>query len=58
MAQAHGTWYGDKDAQGEKGTDAVRSGMSYGYVSYTPKEKDNLTLGANQFYVSGGGSTS
>ena len=58
MAQAHGTWYGDKDAQGEQGTDAVRSGMSYGYVSYTPKEKDNLTLGANQFYVSGGGSTS
>ena len=57
MAQAHGTWYGDKDPQGEQGTDAVRSGMSYGYVSYTPKEKDNLTLGANQFFVSGGGST-
>ena len=58
MAQAHGTWYGDKEAQDQQGTDAVRSGMSYGYVSYTPKEKDNLTLGANQFYVSGGGSTS
>ena len=57
MAQAHGTWYGDKEALGQQGTDAVRSGMSYGYVSYTPKEKDNLTLGENQFLVSGGGST-
>ena len=57
MAQAHGTWYGDKEALGQQGTDAVRSGMSYGYVSYTPKEKDNLTLGENQFLVNGGGST-
>ena len=57
MAQGHMTWYGDKDGDGQQGTNAVRSGMSYGYISYTPKQVENLTLGENQFLVSAGGNT-
>ena len=57
MAQGHMTWYGDKDGDGQQGTNAVRSGMSYGYISYTPKQVENLTLGVNQFLVNGGGNT-
>ena len=57
MAQGHMTWYGDKDGDDQQGTNAVRSGMSYGYVSYTPKQVENLTLGENQFLVSAGGNT-
>jgi hypothetical protein len=57
MAQGHMTWYGDKDGDDQQGTNAVRSGMSYGYISYTPKQVENLTLGENQFLVSAGGNT-
>ena len=57
MAQGHMTWYGDKNGDGQQGTNAVRSGMSYGYISYTPKQVENLTLGENQFLVSAGGNT-
>jgi hypothetical protein len=57
MAQGHMTWYGDKDGDEQQGTNAVRSGMSYGYISYTPKQVENLTLGENQFLVSAGGNT-
>lgn len=44
IAQGHMTWYGDKDGDGMQGTNAVRSGMSYGYISYTAKDKcdDNV----------------
>ena len=57
IAQGHMTWYGDKDGDEQQGTNAVRSGMSYGYISYTPKQVENLTLGANQFLVNAGGNT-
>ena len=49
IAQGHMTWYGDKEGDGMQGTGAVRSGMSYGYISYTAKDKcdDDMKTQAN-----------
>ena len=39
VAQGHLTYYGDKDGDGLQGSDAVRSAIQYGYISYAAKDK-------------------
>ena len=93
MAQGHTTFHGDKQGDSSIGSDAVRSSLEYGYISYSPidtctdaigekqasmaddklesdegltKEevdavkkdcsgKGSMSLGYNQFFISGGG---